>query len=42
MLYLLQLSSISGIDLGQAVMDKLKINYGRKWDVDTDTDSADE
>ncbi len=32
MLYLLQLSSISGIDLGQAVMDKLNVNYGRTWD----------
>lgn len=34
MLYLLQLASISGVDLGQAVMDKLKINYGRTWDAD--------
>ncbi len=33
MLYLLQLASISGIDLGQAVMDKLRVNYGRTWDV---------
>ncbi|MCK6580201.1 MAG: nucleotide pyrophosphohydrolase [Anaerolineae bacterium] len=33
MLYLLQLASISGVDLGQAVMDKLKVNYGRAWDV---------
>ena len=32
MLYLIQLSSLSGIDLGEAVMDKLKINYGRTWD----------
>lgn len=32
MLYLLQLASISGIDLGQAVMDKLNVNYGRTWD----------
>ncbi|MBL8130512.1 MAG: nucleotide pyrophosphohydrolase [Anaerolineae bacterium] len=32
MLYLLQLASISGVDLGQAVMDKLKVNYGRSWD----------
>jgi NTP pyrophosphatase (non-canonical NTP hydrolase) len=31
MLYLLQLASISGIDLGQAVMDKLKVNDGRNW-----------
>jgi NTP pyrophosphatase (non-canonical NTP hydrolase) len=34
MLYLLQLASISGIDLGQAVMDKLNVNYGRTWDED--------
>lgn len=32
MLYLLQLASISGIDLGEAVMDKLRENYGRTWD----------
>lgn len=31
MLYLLQLASISDIDLGQAVMDKLKVNYKRNW-----------
>lgn len=32
MLYLLQLASISEIDLAQAVMDKLDVNYGRTWD----------
>ncbi len=32
MLYLIQLASISGIDLGQAVMDKLDVNYTRTWD----------
>ena len=32
MLYLLQLASISGIDLEQAVLDKLKVNYSRTWD----------
>ncbi len=32
MLYLLQLASISQIDLGQAVLDKLTVNYGRTWD----------
>jgi NTP pyrophosphatase (non-canonical NTP hydrolase) len=32
MLYLLQLASISDIDLGQAVLDKLNVNYGRTWD----------
>ena len=34
MLYLIQLSSLGGIDLGEAVMDKLKVNYGRTWDAD--------
>jgi NTP pyrophosphatase (non-canonical NTP hydrolase) len=32
MLYLLQLASITGIDLGEAVMAKLAVNYGRTWD----------
>ena len=32
MLYLLQLASISDVDLGQAVMDKLQVNYKRTWD----------
>jgi NTP pyrophosphatase (non-canonical NTP hydrolase) len=32
MLYLLQLASINQIDLGEAVMDKLKINDERSWD----------
>lgn len=32
MLYLLQLASLSGVDLGQAVMDKLDMNYRRSWD----------
>ena len=31
-LYLLQLASIAGIDLEQAVLDKLKRNYTRTWD----------
>ena len=31
-LYLLQLASVSGIDLEQAVLDKLRINYARSWD----------
>ena len=31
MLYLLQLASISQIDLAQAVLDKLDINHGRDW-----------
>jgi NTP pyrophosphatase (non-canonical NTP hydrolase) len=32
MLYLLQLASLSGIDLEKAVMIKLEKNYHRKWD----------
>ncbi len=31
-LYLLQIASIGGIDLEQAVLDKLKVNYSRTWD----------
>ncbi len=30
-LYLLQLARLSGIDLEQAILDKLAINYGRQW-----------
>ncbi len=30
-LYLLQLASLSGIDLEQAVLGKLRANYGRSW-----------
>jgi NTP pyrophosphatase (non-canonical NTP hydrolase) len=36
MLYLLQLASISGVDLGEAVMEKLRVNYGRTWDAPTE------
>jgi NTP pyrophosphatase (non-canonical NTP hydrolase) len=31
-LYLLQLASLSGIDLEQAILDKLRLNYARNWD----------
>lgn len=31
MLYLLQIASLNGIDLGQAVADKLKLNQTRTW-----------
>jgi len=31
-LYLLQLASVSGIDLERAILDKLAANYGRAWD----------
>jgi len=34
MLYLLQIASLSEIDLAEAVMDKLKKNYQRTWDED--------
>ena len=30
-LYLLQLASVSGIDLEQAILDKLEQNYARDW-----------
>ena len=36
MLYLLQIASLNGIDLGQAVMDKLNVKYGRTWDHPTE------
>jgi NTP pyrophosphatase (non-canonical NTP hydrolase) len=31
-LYLLQLASVTGIDLEQAILEKLKRNQGRTWD----------
>jgi NTP pyrophosphatase (non-canonical NTP hydrolase) len=31
-LYLLQIASLAGIDLEQAILAKLEKNYGRKWD----------
>lgn len=31
-LYLLQLASVTGIDLEQAILAKLHTNYGREWD----------
>ncbi len=31
-LYLLQLASVTGIDLEQAILDKLSINATREWD----------
>ena len=30
-LYLLQLASLSGIDLEQAILDKLRLNHDREW-----------
>ena len=34
MLYLLQLASISGIELEDAVLKKIEVNKTREWDVD--------
>lgn len=31
-LYLLQLASLSGVDLEQAILEKLRVNYEREWD----------
>lgn len=31
-LYLLQLAALTGIDLEQAVLNKLKVNAAREWD----------
>jgi NTP pyrophosphatase (non-canonical NTP hydrolase) len=31
-LYLLQLARVLGIDLEQAVLDKIRVNYTRTWD----------
>jgi len=33
-LYLMQLASISGIDLEKAILEKLQQNYQRSWDVE--------
>jgi NTP pyrophosphatase (non-canonical NTP hydrolase) len=33
-LYLLQLASVSGIDLEQAVLKKIEVNKTRTWDVE--------
>ncbi|MBN2471071.1 MAG: nucleotide pyrophosphohydrolase [Anaerolineae bacterium] len=31
-LYLLQLASLAGIDLQEAILNKLAVNYDRSWD----------
>lgn len=31
-LYLLQLASVTGVDLEQAILEKLKVNYERNWE----------
>lgn len=41
MLYLLQLASLSDIDLGEAVMTKLQKNYKRTWVSDTSAPESD-
>jgi 8-oxo-dGTP diphosphatase len=33
-LYLLQLASVSGIDLEEAVLKKIDVNKTREWDID--------
>lgn len=33
-LYLLQIASVAGVDLEQAILDKLEVNYRRQWDGD--------
>lgn len=33
-LYLMQLASVSGIDLEEAVLKKIEINASRNWDLD--------
>ena len=33
-LYLLQIASVAGIDLEEAILKKLEKNYGRSWDKD--------
>ena len=38
MLYLLQLASYSGVDLGEAVMAKLEKNYRREWPLPSDAE----
>jgi NTP pyrophosphatase (non-canonical NTP hydrolase) len=40
-LYLLQLASISGIDLENAILDKLKLNQNRVWDSSTSPSEKD-
>lgn len=39
-LYLLQLASVTGIDLEKAVLNKLETNYGRTWDSEPSTEEG--
>jgi NTP pyrophosphatase (non-canonical NTP hydrolase) len=41
-LYLLQLASLQGIDLEQAILKKLQKNYSRRWPSSPGSDKADE
>ena len=41
-LYLLQIASLSGIDLEQAILNKLQKNYTRTWDEDKKLDAQGE
>jgi NTP pyrophosphatase (non-canonical NTP hydrolase) len=34
-LYLLQLARVTGVDLEEAILEKLEQNYGREWDQKT-------
>lgn len=40
MLYLLQIASVTGIDLEEAVLEKLRKNIKRQWDVSGRTEVA--
>lgn len=40
-LYLLQLASITGIDLQEAILNKLSKNYNRTWDADKHQEKVD-
>jgi NTP pyrophosphatase (non-canonical NTP hydrolase) len=42
LLYLLQLASLSGIDLEKAVLTKLKTNYKRTWDQNLNVSNPEE
>lgn len=41
-LYLLQLASVSEIDLEEAVLNKLRVNYDRHWDQDPSIEKDDD
>lgn len=34
-LYLLQLASVTGIDLEKAILDKIEVNKSREWDAES-------